>query len=40
MTKALSLTAAFDTHFKRCPLIAILRGLTPADAEAIGAYLI
>jgi len=40
MTKALSLTAAFDTHFKRCPLIAILRGLTPADAEAIGAALI
>ena len=40
MTKALSLTAAFDTHFKRCPLIASLRGLTPADAEAIGAALI
>ena len=40
MTKALSLTAAFDTHFKRCPLSAILRGLTPADAEAIGAALI
>ncbi len=40
MTKALSLTAAFDTHFKRCPLIAILRGLTPADAETIGAALI
>ena len=40
MTKALSLTAAFDTHFKRCPLIAILRGLNPADAEAIGAALI
>jgi len=40
MTKALSLTTAFDTHFKRCPLIAILRGLTPADAEAIGAALI
>ena len=40
MTKALSLTAAFETHFKRCPLIAILRGLTPAEAEAIGTALI
>lgn len=40
MTKAASLTAAFDIHFKRCPLIAILRGLPPADAEAIGEALI
>lgn len=40
MTKALSLKASFDSHFKRCPLIAILRGLTPAEAEAIGAALI
>ena len=40
VTNVHSHAAAFETHFKRCPLIAILRGLTPVDAEAIGAALI
>jgi 2-dehydro-3-deoxyphosphogalactonate aldolase len=25
-----------DTHLARCPLVAILRGITPSEAEAIG----
>ena len=29
----------FDTLFQRLPLVAILRGLTPAEAPAIGAAL-
>jgi 2-dehydro-3-deoxyphosphogalactonate aldolase len=30
----------FDTALTRCPLVAILRGLTPAEAEPVGAVLI
>jgi 2-dehydro-3-deoxyphosphogalactonate aldolase len=30
----------FEKHFKRCPLIAILRGLKPSEAESIGSALI
>lgn len=30
----------FTRHFARCPLVAILRGITPDEAEAIGAALI
>jgi 2-dehydro-3-deoxyphosphogalactonate aldolase len=26
----------FDRHFGQCPLVAIIRGVTPAEAEAIG----
>ena len=40
MTPPVSLQSAFEHHFKRCPLIAILRGITPADAEGIGGSLI
>lgn len=32
--------AAFDAAFARCPLIAILRGLTPDEAEGVGAALV
>ena len=31
---------AFDTNFAACPLVAILRGLTPAEAPAIGDALV
>ena len=34
------LATAVATHFKRCPLIAILRGITPADADSVTAALI
>jgi 2-dehydro-3-deoxyphosphogalactonate aldolase len=30
----------FETALSRCPLVAILRGLTPKDAERVGAVLI
>ena len=30
----------FDTAFARCPLVAILRGLTPGEAESVGAVLV
>lgn len=30
----------FDRHFAACPLVAVLRGLTPAEAPAIGAALV
>ena len=30
----------FDTAISRCPLVAILRGLTPAEAEPVGAALV
>ena len=30
----------FDTALSRCPLVAILRGLTPAEAEPVGAALV
>ena len=26
----------FDKHFSVCPLVAIIRGVTPDEAEAIG----
>lgn len=32
--------AAFRLHFAACPLIAIIRGVTPNEAEAVGAALI
>ncbi|WP_447727155.1 2-dehydro-3-deoxy-6-phosphogalactonate aldolase [Sphingomonas koreensis] len=32
--------AAFDAAFARCPLIAILRGVTPHEVEAIGEALV
>src|SRR5689334_736868 len=32
----MSSRALFDEHFSRCPLIAILRGLTPAEAVEVG----
>lgn len=38
MTQSPSLT--FDQHFNRCPLIAILRGLTPAEAIGVGEALV
>lgn len=31
---------AFDAAFGRCPLVAILRGVTPAEVEAIGEALV
>ena len=40
MTSPHPYAAAFDAHFKRSPLIAILRGLTPPEAEGIGEALI
>lgn len=32
--------AAFARHFASCPLVAILRGLPPGDAEAVGEALV
>lgn len=32
--------AAFRTHFATCPLVAIIRGVTPDEAEAIGGALV
>lgn len=32
--------AAFDAAFARCPLVAILRGVTPGEVEAIGDALV
>jgi 2-dehydro-3-deoxyphosphogalactonate aldolase len=29
-------TELFDAYLKQCPLVAIIRGVTPAEAEAIG----
>ena len=29
-------TDLFDLYFQRCPLVAIIRGVTPGEAEAIG----
>lgn len=40
MAQTTALQTAFESHFKRCPLIAILRGVTPAEAEDIGTALI
>ena len=40
MTKPHSSGTAFDEHFKRSPLIAILRGLRPPEADGIGEALI
>lgn len=37
MTQAI---AAFDRHFAACPLVAILRGITPAESIAIGHALV
>jgi 2-dehydro-3-deoxyphosphogalactonate aldolase len=36
----MSAPAAFARYFAACPLIAILRGLPPADADAVGEALI
>jgi 2-dehydro-3-deoxyphosphogalactonate aldolase len=36
----MSEVAAFDAAFARCPLIAILRGVTPDEVEAIGEALV
>ena len=40
MNASSALATAFATHFKRCPLIAILRGITPPETDAITAALI
>ena len=40
MAQTTALQTVFESHFKRCPLIAILRGVTPAEAEDIGTALI
>ncbi len=34
------LRLAFDRHFNRCPLIAILRGITPSEVVAVGESLV
>ncbi len=36
----MSASVAFDAAFARCPVIAILRGITPADAVAVAGALI
>lgn len=33
-------TEAFRTHFAACPLVAIIRGVTPSEVEAIGDALV
>jgi 2-dehydro-3-deoxyphosphogalactonate aldolase len=38
--KAMSAIDAFDQAFRRCPLIAILRGVTPAEVVSIGEALV
>ena len=35
-----TLRLAFDQHFELCPLIAILRGITPPEAVAVGEALV
>ena len=36
----MSLTAEFDRHFTACPLVAVLRGITPGEVEAVGEALV
>lgn len=36
----MSALAAFRAHFATCPLVAIIRGVTPDEAEAIGGALV
>ncbi len=39
MNQATSLSARFDAAFAALPLVAILRGITPAETDAVGAAL-
>lgn len=40
MNTAHPLRLAFDRHFDHCPLIAILRGITPSEVVAVGEVLV